>query len=347
MVPRPPHLPLRAAASPGAVVRRPIAAPPLALVVLAALPFAACTAGEEPDPDPRAPSSVAGDPGAAETDPPPVTAPPGTDLWVAEIQGDAGAGLRVGEPRNLTLRPEAYDNQPHFTPDGRWVLYTAGDASGRTDIHRLDPASGTREAVTRTPEESEYSPTPLADGGVAVIRVEADGTQRLWRFGMDGTDPGLLLPDLAPVGYQAWLEGDRVALFVLGDPATLQVADRLTGEAEMVFQGIGPSLQRIPGRNAVSFVEVEEGESWIRELDGETGRHRRLIRTPDGGSHHAWTPDGVLLMASGRRILALLPGGEEWTDLGPVGPEGVRWSRLAVHPEGTSLVLVGETSGTP
>jgi hypothetical protein len=331
MAPLPPHLPPRFGSP---------------LLALTALLLSACTpGGEEPGADELPPAPGAED--ALGEDPPPVSAPPGTDLWLAALDGDAGSGLRVGEPRNLTLRPEAYDNQPHFTPDGRWILYTAGDASGRTDIHRLDPASGVREAVTRTPGESEYSPTPLADGGFAVIRVEGDGTQRLWRFGMDGSDPRLLLPNVAPVGYQAWLDGERVALFVLGEPASLQVADRARGAAGMVFQGIGPSLQRIPGRNAVSFVEVDDGESWIRALDGETGLHHRIVRTPDGGSHHAWTPDGVLLMASGRRIVALYPGEEEWTELGPVGPEGVLWSRLTVHPEGTSLVLVGETVPPP
>jgi hypothetical protein len=275
-------------------------------------------------------------------DAPPVTAPPGTDLWQASLEWDGEGEIRIGEPVNLTNRAQAYDNQPHFTPSGDGILYTAGDAQGRTDIHRLDPITGQARPVTRTPGESEYSPTPLPDGGFAVIRVEEDGTQRLWRFQEDGSAPSLLLPDVEPVGYQAWLDADRVALFVLGDPPALHVVRLSTGEAEQVFDGIGPSLQPVPERAAVSFVEITDGESWIREYDGETGATRRVIRTVDGGSHHAWTPDGVLLMASGRNLMALRPGRTEWEDLGPVGPAGIEWSRIAVHPEGRMVVLVGE-----
>jgi hypothetical protein len=297
--------------------------------------------GQE-DPTPETPAATDTAAAESESSSPPVTAPPGTDIWLASVERTPGGELRLGEPRNLTLRPDAYDNQPHFTPSGDGILYTAGDAGGRTDIHRLDPGTGDHRPVTRTPEESEYSPTPLPDGGFAVIRVEPDGTQRLWRFEADGRLPRILLPDVAPVGYQAWLDEDRVALFVLGDPPSLQVARRSTGEVERIFDGIGPSLHPIPGEDAVSFVEVAGEESWIRRYDGRTGDTRRIVQTVDGASHHAWTPDGVLLMASGRRILALSPGTGEWADLGPLGPEGIQWSRLAVHPNGGSLALVGE-----
>lgn len=311
----------------------------LSLLLGLALFAPGCGQEESAPEPPAAPDNTAA---VSESPSPPVTAPPGTDIWLARLERGPGGEVRLGEPRNLTLRPDAYDNQPHFTPSGDGILYTAGDAGGRTDIHRLDPATGDHHPVTRTPEESEYSPTPLPDGGFAVIRVEPDGTQRLWRFEGDGSLPRVLLPQVEPVGYQAWLDDDRVALFILGDPASLQVARLSTGEAERVFDGIGPALHPIPGEDAVSFVEVAGEESWIRRYDGRTGDTRRIVQTMDGGSHHAWTPDGVLLMASGRRILALLPGTGAWTELGPLGPEGIQWSRLAVHPDGGSVALVGE-----
>lgn len=287
--------------------------------------------------------------GGAETpdDPPPVVVEGGSDVWLAPLSAGGSGVPEIGEARNVTNRPAQYDNQPHFLPDGSGLLYTAGDEEGRTDIHLLRLPGGESERLTRTPEESEFSPTPLVDGGFSVIRVEPDGTQRLWRFEADGSDPELLLPDVAPVGYQGWIDADRVGLFVLGDPATLQVASVATGEAQLAFESVGPSVQPIPGREAVSFVEVDGDESWIREYDGATGETRRLEQTPDGGSDHAWTPGGVLLMASGRRILAHVPGEPGWREVGEPGPEGVAWSRLAVGPDGARIALVGEPADSP
>ncbi|TVP57324.1 MAG: hypothetical protein EA351_06015 [Gemmatimonadales bacterium] len=285
---------------------------------------------------------------ATDTDP-----PPATDLFLVELSAGDDGFPRPGDVRGLTDRP-LYDNQPFFLPGGEAILYTAGREDQGTDIHRLEIGSGESRALMRTDPENEYSPTPLGDGGVAVVRVERDGTQRLWRFDIesgevDGDRAELLLPDIEPVGYHAWLDTDRVALFILGTPASLQLAEVGTGWSQLIFEGIGPSIQKIPGEDAVSFVEVgQDGRSWIRRLDGSTGSTSRIVETRDGGSDHAWTPDGVLLMASGRELLAHRPGvDDEWHSLGEVGPSGLEWTRIAVSPEGDRLVMVGrEASGS-
>src|SRR4029077_14072444 len=117
----------------------------------------------------------------------------------------------------------------------------------QTDIYRYDVVSGTTAQVTRTPE-SEYSPTVTPDGAhISVIRVEADGTQRLWRFTIEGGAPELVLPGIKPVGYHAWATCHPLALLVLGSPASLQVADTSTGGADVLVRGIGRSIQQIPG----------------------------------------------------------------------------------------------------
>ena len=275
--------------------------------------------------------------------------PPATDLYAIELApGDDGLP-RPGTVRNLTGRPNLYDNQPYFLPGGGELVYTAGRADGGTDIHRLDLDSGASTPLMLTDPENEYSPTPLADGSLAVVRVESDGsTQRLWRFEIDadeveGDRAELLLPDMEPVGYQAWLDADRVALFILGSPASLHLAEVGTDWSQLVFEGIGSSLRAIPGEEAVSFVEMgDEGRSWIRRLDGTTGSTTRIVETRDGGVEHAWTPDGVLIMAAGREFLAHRPGVDEgWVSLGEAGPEGIEWSRIAVSPGGDLMVVVG------
>ena len=91
--------------------------------------------------------------------------------------------------------------------------------------------------------------------------MEADGTQRLWSVIPSGPkiELALLLADVKPVGYHAWIDDRAVALYVLGErgqPGTLRVADITTGVSELAATGIGRSLQRMPS-GAISFVQRE------------------------------------------------------------------------------------------
>src|ERR1700752_223816 len=239
--------------------------------------------------------------------------PPDTEVFLAplSIKGDT---VEIGTPVNISNSP-GYDNQPSFTPDGAAVLFTSvrGDrkpdpvnpAATGSDIYRFDIAAGKLSQLTKTPE-SEYSPTVTPDGRhISVIRVEADQTQRLWQFGMDGTQPELVLRDVKPVGYHAWASETTLALFVLGQqgqPATLQVADARTGQSQVVATGIGRSLQRI-ARGSISFVSrspAAEGQKpvlTISELDAATRQVRPLVDVPAGATDvdTAWTPEGFLL----------------------------------------------------
>ncbi len=271
----------------------------------------------------------------------PPTPPPNTDIFLASLSNVSGA-LTVGQPVNATNSP-GYDNQPSFTPDGRQVLFTSNRGGTQTDIYRYDIAGRTVARVTDTPE-SEYSPTVTPDGAhISVIRVEADGTQRLWRFTVDGGEPDLVLANVKPVGYHAWADDRTLALFVLGTPATLQVADAQTGTAAIVARGIGRSLQKIPGGATVSFVQREGSVLHIRELEPKGGRIAPLVDAVSGAAEAdcAWTPDGVLLMAHQDTLYGWKRGDAAWkrvADLAALGLRGV--TRMAVSSAGDRIAFV-------
>ena len=272
--------------------------------------------------------------------------PPGTDIFLAELRArGAGDRVQVAAPVNVTHRP-GYDNQPFFTPDGRGFLYTSV-SDGQADIWRYDIAAGRGVQLTKTAPESEYSATPLPDGsGFSVVRVEADSTQRLWRFDWDGGHPALLLAGVKPVGYHAWGNAHTLALFVLGQPPTLQIADLRTGQATPVARDIGRGVQRIPGdRAAVSFVQkaAPPDSVWaVAEIDLATLRIRPLIRTLQGVDQYAWTPAGVLLMAKGSKLYQWSPSrGSDWEEVANFSAQGLEnITRLAVSPRGDRLALV-------
>ncbi|MCI0435357.1 MAG: hypothetical protein L0271_17200 [Gemmatimonadetes bacterium] len=229
----------------------------------------------------------------------------GTDIHLATLTERNGV-LEVSAPENVTRRP-GYDNQPYFAPDGRSLWFTRIEG-GQADIARYDIATGRVEMLTRA-SESEYSATPVPGSeAFSVIRVEADSTQRLWRFPLDGGSPSLVLPDVAPVGYQAWADENTLVLFVLGQPATLQVADARGGEARVVATSPGRSIQKIPDRRAVSFALRTADGFRIDELDLATGVITMLVQARPGAEFHAWTPGGRLLTAEGAQLWSWSPG---------------------------------------
>ena len=287
--------------------------------------------------------------------------PPATEVYLAPLSSQGGR-VEIGKPINISNSP-GYDNQPSFTPDGASLLFTsvraerkpdpANGAAIGSDIYRYDLASKAISQVTNTPE-SEYSPTVTPDGRhISVIRVESDGTQRLWQFTLDGREPTVLWQGIKPVGYHAWADASVLVLFVLGgegQPSTLQVADSRAGQASVAATGVGRSIQRIPG-GGISFVSrppAKAGETvtlTVTELDPMTRKTRALVTMPPGATDAdtAWTPDGLLLASAKGQIYQWRRGDKEMTlavDPASMGLKGV--TRLAISPKGDWIALVAQ-----
>src|SRR5438552_1979541 len=131
-------------------------------------------------------------PAAQQTTSPAAQQPlPATEVYLARLAAD-GATLTGGELTNISQNP-GYDNQPSFLPDGSAVLFSSQRDGKQMDIYKYSIPSRILTQLTNTPE-SEYSPLVTPDSKTfSVIRTESDGTQRLWRFDLDGTHPRLVL----------------------------------------------------------------------------------------------------------------------------------------------------------
>jgi WD40-like Beta Propeller Repeat len=269
------------------------------------------------------------------------TAPPAADIFLIDMKLHSGQ-IALSQPVQIT-EWQGYDNQPSFLPDGKNLLYTSIRDDGQADIYRYNIADNTITRITQT-FESEFSPTVTPDGKFfSVVRVEKDSTQRLWKFPLTGGEPALVLETVKPVGYHAWADANTVALFILGNPLTLQIADLRTGKAEIVAENIGRSLRKIPKQEAISFVhKVGENEWLIKRLDLKTHAITTLVKALPGSEYCAWTPQDILLMAQDSKLFQCdFKVNSDWQEIADFADAGLKGiTRLAVSPKGDRLAVV-------
>lgn len=273
--------------------------------------------------------------------------PPATDIYLVPLGGGA-ASMTTATPVAVSVA-SGYDNQPMFSPDGTRILFAANHDGKQTDIFVFDRAGGRVSQLTQT-AENENSPTFLPAGigdagGFSVVQTEPDRTQRLWRFNAQGKNPVLVLAEIKPVGYHAWVDADHLALFVLGQPATLQLARVSSGKGEVAASNIGRSLHRIPATRMVSFVQREPtDEYWIKSIDVDSKKIDPLVKAVAGSSDrdYAWMPDGrTVLMSAGTKVFSWTRGPAGWTEVfdGAAHKLG-NISRLNVSPKGDAIAIV-------
>lgn len=277
--------------------------------------------------------------------PSPSATPPASDIFLVEVSTAKGQ-LRFAEPQRIT-EWAGYNNQPSFFPDGSSLLYTSIRADKQADVYRYDSKSRITTRATDT-TESEFSPTLTLDGRfISVVRVEADSTQRLWKFPLAGGKPLLVLEKIKPVGYHTWINAQTLALFVLGKPNTLQIVDVRTEKGEVIAENIGRATRRIPRQNKLSFVHKVSDQEWIiKAYDLDTRQITELIKTLPGSEEYAWTPAGVLLSARGSQLFAFAPGADkDWREVADFAQAGLTGiTRIAISNDGRRIAMVAQRS---
>lgn len=275
--------------------------------------------------------------------PSPAATPPPSDIFTIDLRENKSE-LKFGQPKKITTHA-GYNNQPFFTSKADAIFYTS-IRERQADIYRYDIRSGATNQVTNTPE-SEYSPTLMPDGKhISVVRVEADGTQRLWKFPLSGAAPSLILENIKPVGYHWWIDRNTLALFILGasgKPHTLQIADVRTGKADLVAENPGRILRRIPKQDRLSFVHKVSDQEWIiKALDLKTRAITTLTKTLPGVEDYAWTPPGDLLMAKDAKLFRWRTGVDgEWREVADFSHDGLKSiTRIAISEKGDRIAMV-------
>ncbi|MBN1128839.1 MAG: PD40 domain-containing protein [Chitinispirillaceae bacterium] len=102
-----------------------------------------------------------------------------------------GAGKRL-------LAGNANVGEAVFSPDGRWLYYTAGPCGDTvTDIYRMHPDSGVRFTVVAWDNSSERSITLSPDGAEVLFCSNRDRTWQIYRTDPEGAQPFRLTDETA------------------------------------------------------------------------------------------------------------------------------------------------------
>ena len=162
---------------------------------------------------------------------------PNTDIWLLDIKKDNNK-IELSNPINITNR-KGYDNQPAFSPDGKYLLYTSVKEDNQSDIYKYDLTTKSISQFTKT-TVSEYSPTFMPDGkNISVVMVEKDSTQRLWKYPLSGGPANALTPDIDSIGYHCWMNADSIALIMITNPPTLEIANIKTQKHKIIAKDVG------------------------------------------------------------------------------------------------------------
>lgn len=266
---------------------------------------------------------------------------PATDLWLAEIvDGVPGQPARINQGGG-------YNNQPHFSGDGKVIYYTremhGDDGFVQTDIAAYDISTASTRMVNQT-AQSEFSPTPIPGrNALSVIQMDLDQKQYLFAIDIESGDMEVLFPDIEPVGYHAWIGDGEVAMFILGDSFTLQTAKLGTPGAKVVADNIGRSIRQHPRTGEVLFVD-KSAEPWrIAAYDPKTGTTRIVMPLFPGNEDFTIDANGMYWTGNGSSLYRRSPDDKRWELMADFSDAGVgRISRLATDPQCSRIALVGD-----
>ena len=237
----------------------------------------------------------------------------GSEILLFDMKVKKGQ-IVLSNPVNITNH-KGYDNQPSFHPVHPVIYYSSFDDSGRSDIKYYNYKKKETSNLTITGQR-EYSPTVTPDGKFISCIIQRDNSaQDLGKYPIEGGKPEVLINNLK-VGYHAWVAKDKLLLFVLGDSNTntLHYYNLSDKSDSIIAKNIGRSLHKIPGQNAMSFVQkVSEKEGLIQKLDLATGIVSTITDILNGQDHITWLQNNILLTGNGSKLFSFHIGiDKEW-----------------------------------
>jgi Tol biopolymer transport system component len=223
-------------------------------------------------------------------------APDGKTI-VFELLGDIYTLPIEGGPARLISGGMAFDSQPKFSPDGKWIAFLS-DRDGSENIWIVHPDGTEPKQVSKDPSSEFASPSWSPDGNYVFVSRATFGinTFEVWMYHVRGgtgvqvtkAKPAPITPRherLNAIGVVASPDGKyiyyatRKGGFAYNAQFPLwQVArrDRKTGDEDVLIEQLDSSFRPIlsPNGKEILYVTRYETESGLRLRNLETGEDR-------------------------------------------------------------------------
>jgi Tol biopolymer transport system component/imidazolonepropionase-like amidohydrolase len=258
------------------------------------------------------------------------------------------AGSGSGAATRITTGP-AYDMQPRFSPDGRWVAFIS-DAGGGHNVWLMRPDGSEKRQLTRETQRLVNSPAWSPDGSYVYVRKHfiqqrSLGAGEVWAYHVSG-GTGLQVterngwqkdqgePAISPDGRYLYYSRDVTPGQTFeynknvhaGIYAILR-RDLRTGEERTVTGRSGGAITPMPSPDGtrLAFIRRVGTKSLLFLRDLETGREWPIFDRLDRDmqeawaihgvyTQYAWLPDGrsLVIWGEGRiwRVNVVEPGAE-------------------------------------
>jgi hypothetical protein len=277
---------------------------------------------------------------------------PNTDIWLLDINAGKDT-IILSNPVNITSRA-GYDNQPAFSPDGKYLLYTSIRDEKQSDIFKYDLKTKQISRFTNTPATSEYSPTFMPDGkNISVVMVEPDSVQRLWKFPIKGGKPSLIMAKVDSIGYHCWINKDSLALIMITEPPSLDVVNIKSQKPKHFKKNVGRCLQCFPD-NSFTYLHPDPNDSLEWPMLISTVDYSQISESADPISMPKETQDyyvksfktfnGPVAFFGVKNLIIGLSFRTNWvasrTDMKSNGIKTI--TRIAISPDGTKMAIVAE-----
>ncbi len=270
---------------------------------------------------------------------------PQTAVYSFGFKQEAEGKISLTTPKYLSIdNKDGYNNQPNFIDNKTIYLSTQMKNWDQTEIRSFDLYNRKTRLITNT-KDAEYSPTLMPDGNhFSCVRVENDGkeTQRLWKFPINRSNNGeVLFPLIKGVGYHCWLSESLAALFIVGEPHRLVIADLESQKFTEITSKIGRGMQQMPNGN-LAFIQKLGDSSWyIKELNIETLKAGIIIETLEGSEDFIILSDNTFMMAKGSKIFTFNPiKDRDWKEVLDLQIYGItQITRIAYNGARTLIVV--------
>jgi len=226
----------------------------------------------------------------------------GSEIFLFDMKIENGQ-VFLSNGINITNH-KGYDNQPFFHPSKPVIYYSSFNDSGRSDIKYYNYQTKETKNFTLT-HDREYSPTVTPDSNFISCIIQRDnGAQDLAKYPIDGGKAEVLINHLK-IGYHAWAGENKLLLYVLDDSThnSLHYYYLEKNADTVIAENVGRSLHKIPGQNAMSFVQkTSEKTSFIKKFDMNTGVISTVVATLPGQDYFTWLQNGLMLMSDGNKL---------------------------------------------